>query len=180
MLSANAFYFLNLSETIFGIENSGSWQIEILILLRTQRRCHPRDMATRNSGAPISSSLELSYLGAERENLEKIGINCEADTNNTLYLACNFVPHRVQNVLLTQHFVLWLLFPRILHWRRLCISRKIADKLVYVNGNRRKACVWPSSKRAFFCLLHDINNHEGDSLTLHVCISEEKILESVL
>lgn len=46
-----------------------------------------------------------------------------------------FVSHRAQNVLQTQHFVLWLLFPRILHLRKICISRKIANELLHVNRN---------------------------------------------
>lgn len=47
-------------------------------------------MATLTSRAPVSSLLELSDLRVEREHLERIGINGESDTNNTLYFACNF------------------------------------------------------------------------------------------
>lgn len=104
--------------------------------------------------------------------------------NLVLIIICTFpatfVPHRAQNVLQTQHFVLWLLFPRILHLRRICISRKIASELLHVNRNWRESCFWPTAKRTLFCSLDDINNHEGDILMLHICIKEEKVLESEL
>lgn len=38
----------------------------------------------------------------------------------------------------------------------------------------------PMAKGTFFCSLDDINSHEGDILTWHVCITEEKALKSVL
>lgn len=57
-------------------------------------------------------------------------MNCESIANNILYFPCSsVVSHRAQNVLQTQNFVLWLLFSRILHLRRICISRNTPSDL---------------------------------------------------
>lgn len=77
--------------------------------------------------------------------------------NLMLIIICTFlatfVPHRAENVLQTQHFVLWLLFPRILHLRRIRISRKIANELLHVNRNEENLASDPQLKEHSFARL---------------------------
>lgn len=89
----------------------------------------PEEVSSQGQSSTNGGTLPLLYWNLLPPGQGGFGERTEQVANLMLIKFCTFlvafVPHGAQNVLQTQHFVLWLLFPRILHLRKIGILQKL-------------------------------------------------------